>query len=293
MGLEKTDFITAYNNDKYLKVAETKGITWDLLSQIHDDFEGKWNQYDRIRLELVNELYADAPDEVWIVYGRTKKPTHLIEKIVRKVGKEDKASYQGINVSNYESILTDIIAVRILTLKKEDWKQVDTHIKAHFSKYMQKPIAYVCYGDRDVFSDAIKTDYTNKGYRSQHYIVDYRGIPCEIQVRTLSEEVFGEFDHHIHYPYKTDNKFLDRYSHIVSKITSELDDLISTAFELDDDNLEMLGRCYAGDIYVDWKNKKFGNIETDSDAQNSKSRDEIHEENAVMYAKEHLMRRKE
>ena len=78
-------------------------------------------------------------------------------------------------------------------------------------------MAYIRYGDRDVFHGKIKTDYSNKGYRSQHYILKRDGVYFEIQVRTLAEEVYGEFDHRVRYPNEEENKFLIRYANIVSK----------------------------------------------------------------------------
>lgn len=63
-----------------------------------------------------------------------------------------------------------------------------------FKEFCEPPRAYVCYGDRKIFDERLlHVDYTNKGYRSQHYIVDYKGYFVEIQVRILVEEVHDEF----------------------------------------------------------------------------------------------------
>ena len=58
-------------------------------------------------------------------------------------------------------------------------------------KFVEEPIAYTRYGDRDIYQDKIHEEHTNKGYRSQHYIVKYEDVYCEIQARTLAEEVLA------------------------------------------------------------------------------------------------------
>ena len=146
-----------------------------------------------------------------------------------------------------------MIGIRILTLKREDWETVDLHIRKVFKDNIIESKAYVCYGDRDVYFGKIKTEYTNKGYRSQHYIIQYKNISCEVQVRTLAEEVYGEFDHQMRYPYRANNKFLVRYNHIVSKAVSELDDLISTCCKLPDEELDRLDKVCNEVTYKDWK----------------------------------------
>ena len=35
----------------------------------------------------------------------------------------------------------------------------------------EAPVAYTRYGDRDIFTDKIHVEHSNKGYRSQHYII--------------------------------------------------------------------------------------------------------------------------
>ena len=246
----KKTFLEEYHLQEIYACAEGKGLTWKRLSDIYEDYRKRYyDRYSQNAQKIVERLYKNAPDEVKIIYARAKDPEHLVEKIVRKIGKEDKASYADINVKNYRSIITDLIGIRILILKKEDWDKVDQHIRKKFREIKGDPIAYVCYGDRDIYDETrIRIDYTNKGYRSQHYIIYYQNIPCEIQVRTLAEEVYGEFDHKIRYPYRDDNKFLKRYNKIISKVISELDDLISTCSD-------ELDKTFVNDKYTDWQKK--------------------------------------
>lgn len=44
-------------------------------------------------------------------------------------------------------------------------------------------------------------------------------IKCEIQVRTLYEEIWGEIDHYINYPYPTDSIACKEQLRVLSKLS--------------------------------------------------------------------------
>ena len=94
-------------------------------------------------------------------------------------------------------------------------------------------------------------EHSNRGYRSQHYIIRFQDVYCEIQVRTLAEEVYGEFDHRVKYPYREDNKFLKRYTGTLAQLLDSVDELISTCEQLKD-GWEDCDRYYDDDEYIDW-----------------------------------------
>lgn len=250
----KKKFLEEYCLEEVYSKAHDRGLTWKNLMSIYGDYKKNYlTYYEQQAKEVIEKLHEKAPSEATIIYGRAKQPEHLLEKIIRKVGKEDKANYLEINVDNYREIITDLLGVRILILKKEDWDTVDSHIHKKFKDFVEHPVAYVCYGDRDIYDkQRINTQYTNKGYRSQHYTVRHNNCICEIQVRTLAEEVYGEYDHKVRYPYRSDSNFLARYNRIISKVTSELDDLISTSLALTSDNIDKLDDNFSQDIYRDW-----------------------------------------
>ena len=105
------------------------------------------------------------------------------------------------------------------------------------------------YGDSDIFKGMLETKYTHKDYRSQHYTVKFRNVYCEIQVRTLAEEVYGEFDHQVRYPYNKDNKFLKQYTSMLSKITVATDHILSLCMKLPEDILLKCDECYEEEIF--------------------------------------------
>lgn len=267
--LDQKQFLEEYNLEQSF---EKSRLTWETLQEIYEDYE---KTVYSLMQKLSDSLTADlerqkkeicemhpeersALSDIHVIYGRAKEPGHVIEKIIRKIGNEDSQKYQNINVGNYRDILRDLIGVRIIVIKKEGWKAAHNIICSLFGTFCEgKPKAYVCYGDRKIFDEkSIDVDYTVKGYRSQHYIVRYKENYAEIQVRTLAEEVYGEFDHRVRYPYYKDNKFLIRYTNMISRGIAELDDMISTCMQLDKDLLDRLDQEFFEDSYVDWSKEQ-------------------------------------
>lgn len=264
--LDKEAFFEKYSVEEYFKKSE---LDWKTLEEIYDDYViYKVTTLDKCCLKLEkflaesfqSECSKDSEIPLHSIRGRVKSPEHLIEKIIRKRGKEHNYKYKDINVSNYKSIIRDLVGVRILVLAKEEWENIFDGITRVFPqenelkiRMVEEPKAYTRYGDRDIFKGKIESEHSNKGYRSQHYIVYYNDVYCEIQVRTLSEEVFGEFDHRVKYPYRENNKFLIRYTNTLSQLLDSVDELISTCFQLNDTGWDMCDKYYENDTYIDWK----------------------------------------
>nr|WP_308668972.1 hypothetical protein [uncultured Agathobacter sp.] len=265
--LDKEAFFKKYSVQEYF---QKSGLDWKNLEDIYDDYVQYRNtELDRLCVELENFLmenfnvHSSSNGDIPLhsIRGRVKSPEHLVEKIIRKRGKEHSYKYKDIDVSNYKSIVRDLIGIRILVLAKEEWEGIFDEIVSLFPqndssdiRMVESPKAYTRYGDRDIFKGKIVSEHSNKGYRSQHYVVCFKGVYCEIQVRTLSEEVFGEFDHKVKYPYRDNNKFLIRYSNTLSQLLDSVDELISTCFQLNDSGWDMCDKYYENDKYIDWKN---------------------------------------
>lgn len=235
-------------------------LDWDMLVQIYEDYENQDKIFEQCLNHLIKYTSEGIDFPIHSIHGRKKDAEHLIEKIIRKRGVEQSFKYKGICVDNYREIVRDLVGIRILILSKEEWELTHRWLLGKFqnaedsSKYMAElPQAYTRYGDRDIFGDKIHKEHSNKGYRSQHYIVKFDGIYCELQVRTLSEEVFGEFDHRVKYPYREQNKFLVRYTNMVSQFLDSVDEMISTCFQMEEQGWNHCSQYYQEDVYIDWK----------------------------------------
>ncbi|MFR7986062.1 MAG: hypothetical protein ACLU9N_10950 [Clostridia bacterium] len=252
---------TFFNNYQVENAFDNSDLSWESLEEIYDDYCFRASEITKCAKDLETYLRDHMPVEVHSLRSRKKDPSHLIEKIIRKRGIEQNIKYKGINKANYTEIIRDLIGIRILIFSKEEWCAVFDSIRKLFAKsaeteysLAEPPVAYTRYGDRNIFGDRdIHVEHTNKGYRSQHYIVKFNGYYCEIQVRTLTEEVYGEFDHKVKYPYRNDNKFLIRYTATLSQLLGSVDELISTCFQMKPEGWEQCNRYYEKDEYIDWE----------------------------------------
>ena len=259
--LDKESFLTEYRLGDFYR---EELISWDTIQSIYDDFgEQKIQELEDAQKDILELLKTKLKGSCHSIESRIKNPEHLIEKIIRKKCIEDNNKYEKICKDNYCEIIRDLIGIRVLVLSKEGWEQVHDVLCNVFkaedsvekdSRYYMKeePEAYIRYGDRDVFHNKIHTQYSNKGYRSQHYIIAYKGHYCEIQVRTIAEEVYGEFDHKVRYPYRKDNKFLLRYTTTMAQIMAAADELVSTCLQMSEELWDRCDREFGGDVYADF-----------------------------------------
>lgn len=253
--LDRKKFFEAY---KVQEAFNDSGLSWNVLDAIYNDYEERRLDLKEAADELQNIISEEMQFTVHSIHNRCKDPEHLIEKIIRKVGIEKRQKYKGINKDNYLTIVRDLIGFRILTLSKEEWYRVHQfliglHKNDQYDIIMAEvPRAYIRYGDRDIFNNMIHKEYTNKGYRSQHYIVKYKQYYCEIQVRTIAEEVYGEFDHFVKYPYRENNHFLHRYTSVVAELLNSVDEIISTCFQFGEEGWSDVEKYFKTDSYSDW-----------------------------------------
>mgnify|MGYP005773948659 FL=1 len=311
--LDKDEFLSKY---KLTKAFESSGLEWDTLQRIYDNYNLIESDLKKVKSDLEKYLTDNLLEEQEGSYRqqklfhsvrcRIKSPEHLIEKIIRKRGVEHNYKYKEINENNYTQIIHDIIGVRVLVFKKEEWERIFDKMVILFPSHdennsnedkrcmAERPVAYTRYGDRDIFKNKIHAEHSNKGYRSQHYVVRFEGFYCEIQVRTLAEEVYGEFDHRVKYPYRNDNNFLKRYTNTLSQLLDAVDELISTCEQMNENGWDKCSEYYEEDKYIDWKNisqySADNNYKTEIKSQVNQSLKHV-KINAEDYMKKRLLRK--
>lgn len=239
------------------------------LEKIWDDFQrSRAGDLERIRGEILLRLDSRLAGRVHSIKSRIKDPKHLIEKIIRNSNQKPK-KYAFLNVDNYHKIITDLIGIRIIILDKKDWREVhnsllkifrnlpERYVKTpediikNYDKYdkeaneeekewensyhAEKPIVYITsVDDRELYVDeSLEIDNSKTHYRSIHYIIRYKFIYFEIQVRTFFEEGWLEFDHRIKYPYDQHNRKKQEYADILGNLAFAADRLISFYDEAD------------------------------------------------------------
>jgi len=169
------------------------------------------------------------------VKSRLKDETHLREKIARKF-------YSGeLSSSNIFEKLTDLAGVRVLHLHTQQFSDIHDAISDHVTeghwKYFEKPIAYSWDPEATAFFKGLglKAVTRDSYYTSIHYVVKpYAAahLTCEIQVRTLFEEVWGEIDHAFNYPTPTTNIACREQLRVLSKLASTGTRLADSIFKV-------------------------------------------------------------
>ncbi len=152
---------------------------------------------------------TQSPQVVHSVKSRLKDLEHLREKIQRKSPTED-----PITPENIFDRITDIAGVRVLHLYQAQFIHIHRAINQKLDSrdwmLYEEPKAYTWDPESHGFfeNQGLNPDVKESLYTSVHYVIKPREdspVSCEIQVRTLFEEVWAEIDHLVNYPEPTDN----------------------------------------------------------------------------------------
>ena len=149
------------------------------------------------------------PSVIHSVKSRLKTSCNLREKIKRKFSAED-----PITPENVFDRLTDIAGVRVLHLYQAQFSEIHQVITEQLDNQewvLYEPVkAYTWDPESQGFfaSQNLNVEVKESLYTSIHYVIKPRmdsPVSCEIQVRTLFEEIWGEIDHLINYPEPTNS----------------------------------------------------------------------------------------
>ena len=182
--------------------------------KIFTTIKEQWHILDHFR-ENVVKFFEGHPDlrsgnlpPIHSVKSRMKSDTSIRAKLARKIAGEDGESLTSENVFFK---ITDFSGVRVLHIFQEQFESIHTAISNHIDQkewiLHEPPKAYTWDPDAKNYFDkmGLKTQLKDSLYTSVHYVVRPRPDAlacCEIQVRTLWEEIWGEVDHAINYPEK-------------------------------------------------------------------------------------------
>lgn len=261
--IAKEKFLKKYNITEDLFLSAE--ISWEDLCDIYRDFgENKSDKYQRILEEFTdtylndinkNKVNDDEKVKIHSFRARVKDPEHLIAKIIKRKN-ENQKKYKLLDKENYEKFITDLIGIRCFVLFKVDWISFHRYIVSQFEndiKYYirdsiedfddneehfyiaEKPKVHIRNGDaREIYDKVLPPDCVIDGkvYRSVHYIIKYRGVYLEIQVRTLFEEGWGEVDHAIVYPNYQNDQILKEYTALLNRLSGLADEMSSFFYRL-------------------------------------------------------------
>jgi len=164
------------------KAGKVEGVE---LRKTFDKLLGVKAELDEIMYDAVETLDEKAPKGADI-YARTKTPYSILKKLVEKRMLDPKRG------------LTDMIGTTIAVDNQKELEKVRDDIDGGL---LGKVL------DRD---DFYKTP--NAGYMAYHYIVEYKGVPVEVQLKTKNMKKLHEVSHEAYKNGTLNAKSLDSLS---------------------------------------------------------------------------------
>lgn len=174
------------------------------------------------------------------IKSRIKDSGHLRDKLERKrlaaLAAEEPFS---ITPENLLISVNDLVGVRLLHLYTRQIEVIDPALRAIFEEQgyevLEGPFARTWDDESREFFHAhnIEVQPSPTLYTSVHYVISSASrtkVTCEVQVRTLMEEVWGEVDHQINYPHPTSSLGTSEQLKVLARVTSSATRLVDSIF---------------------------------------------------------------
>lgn len=171
---------------------------------------------------------------------RTKDPDHLRAKLSRKIIKAKNSNgIFEITKENLFSRINDLAGFRIIHLHTRQVKEIHDELLSIFDEQrwilVEGPVAKTWDDESRAYFHSLgwQTEESATMYTSVHYVVQPNSrsaLTCEIQVRTLMEEVWGEVDHTINYPVQSNSQSCREQIKVLARLTSGCSRLVDSIF---------------------------------------------------------------
>lgn len=217
-----------------------KGPTAKQLAAITGAYLARKDEIDLFRKQIVAFFQTSQFDTaplplIHSVKSRLKDPSHLEDKVRRKWAEKK------IDPGNLFSVVNDLAGVRVLHLYTNQFSAIHSaiteHLRGGYWKFAEKPIAYSWDPETTNYfrSLGLTARTRDSYYTSVHYVVKPHArseISCEIQIRTLFEEIWGEIDHAINYPNATSVVACKEQLRVLAKLASTGTRLADSIFKI-------------------------------------------------------------
>ncbi len=207
-------------------------------------------QVVEVMLKQLSQAILGSPSLMKHVHStkaRLKDPEHLEKKLFRKiVDARNKGKKFSLTETNLLYRVNDLAGFRILHLHTRQIVDIDRELRKVFDEYrfplFEDPSARTWDDEnREFFKGiGIRTLTSPRMYTSVHYVVESNSntrATCEIQVRTLAEELWGEVDHTMNYPVESPIPACREQIKVLARLTSSCSRLVDSIFKsaADDD----------------------------------------------------------
>ncbi|HIF9343343.1 TPA: RelA/SpoT domain-containing protein [Photobacterium damselae] len=219
----------------------------DEIDNIINSLESEMHLYEGLHDKIISLITRDPifKKHVHSYKSRFKNLDHLKKKIERK-NTEDLLlpldQQKGpINPDNVKQRITDIVGIRILHLYQGQFSELHARIMALVQEgelaLFEDPKVYTWDPEFSHFFEELHLESHVKEsfYTSVHYVFKPRTdseITCEVQVRTLFEEVWGEIDHTFNYPEPSESIVIQEQLKVLARLVGAGSRLADSVFKL-------------------------------------------------------------
>lgn len=162
---------------------------------------------------------------------RLKDVDHFMEKVERKnnedLAKASESRLGPITPENVFDRITDIAGIRVLHLHTAQFESIHKALMAKIDEgeftLLEEPKAYTWDPESSDYFESLglRREVKDSYYTSIHYVLRPNSrskATCEVQVRTLLEEVWGEVDHTMNYPNPTTDAHCKEQIRILARL---------------------------------------------------------------------------
>lgn len=225
-----------------------------LLDDLVSHYKANQEMFSKLLEILRVHITGDKVLKSYIhsVKSRVKDPTHLRDKLERKLQvATDAGKTFNIDKGNLFLKINDLAGFRILHMHTRQMDHINHALLALFEReryvLREKPKARTWDDEsRSYFEQiGIKTMKSPSLYTSVHYVINANSrakATCEIQVRTLMEEVWGEVDHAMNYPQAVGSVACSEQIKVLARVTSSATRLVDSIFRSYDDHMAQHSR---------------------------------------------------
>jgi ppGpp synthetase/RelA/SpoT-type nucleotidyltranferase len=214
-----------------------------------DRFDQERDNFDYVA-KMVYALLGEHPQLRPLIHSvkwRVKDRGHLEHKLIRKVITPAKPDQPPITSENLFDLIEDLAGVRILHLYTNQFRGINRvllQILANQQWIVTGPEANTWDDEYRGFYQrmGIKTISRDSLYTSVHYILRPNAqtpYKCELQVRTLAEEIWGEVSHTIDYPDQTQSVACKEQLKVLARLTSSCIRLVDSVFESEQEHKQL------------------------------------------------------
>jgi len=195
----------------------------------HPDFWRKYKRTNRIPI----------PTPMQRIFSRIKRPEQVVDKVFRK----PQDFPEGVEAMSFVR-MHDTIGVRILVYFLSHLPLIDREIRSSEAFEIcpeAPPKAYMSTAQARVLGlDHLRAEEKESGYSSVHYVLRLKQsrVPpadrpwFEVQVRTLSQELWSTMEHHLGYkPGRRPHLGARRQFKVLSKMIAAIDEHFNVLYE--------------------------------------------------------------